>query len=125
MRSHKLMLLGVLFALFMQFSYAKVYIISEMVSGPIKYDVVKEVCEHNYSNKEIRALEKAADRGNSLAQLKLGILYDIRSMQRYQQVRENQSINNNSVRYEDKRVARVLAKQRSSPCTLTKNTVIK
>ncbi|MDF7675486.1 hypothetical protein PT286_01875 [Neisseriaceae bacterium ESL0693] len=121
MRSHKLMLLGVLSALYIQSSHAEIVRYGGLTYGPIDYSVVKEVCEHNYSNREIRKLEKAAERGDTSAQLKLGILYDIKSMQKYQQLID-QRIEGNSVHYKDKILTFVLTKHRSSPCIHINNT---
>ena len=117
MKNLKLILLGIISFFFcIKITYGEVYMISEMRSKPINYNIVKEVCEHTYSNKEIQELKKAADRGNSHAQLKLGILYDIKSIQRYQQVHDNQNIDDNNGSYENKRIVRILTKHKLSPC---------
>ncbi|MDF7675480.1 hypothetical protein PT286_01845 [Neisseriaceae bacterium ESL0693] len=117
MKSYKLMLLGALSALSIQSSHAEIVRYGGWVLGSVNYVIVDVVCKHTYTNEEIMVLEKSADQGDSLAQLKLGILYDIKSMQRYQQVHENQNVSSNS-----KEIAQILSKQRSSPCIHINNT---
>ena len=108
MKNLKLMLLGfILFVFCIKTSYGEIV----RAPGVISPAIIKEVCEHTYSNKEIKALEKAANKGDSHAQLTLAILYNIRSTYKYQQVKDNPKASSS-----ENFISRVLSEHLSSPC---------
>ncbi|MDF7675484.1 hypothetical protein PT286_01865 [Neisseriaceae bacterium ESL0693] len=106
MRSHKLMLLGVLSVLYIPFSCAEIVRISQFIYTGKDAGLIREVCRDKYTDQDIHMLKKLASKGDDEALLKLGIFYDMKSIQLYQQVEKNN----------DASVAALL-KTRHYPCT--------
>ncbi|MDF7675482.1 hypothetical protein PT286_01855 [Neisseriaceae bacterium ESL0693] len=82
MKQYKLILLTVFYILCVNKSYSAVCFNSDCFYK----DMIKEICEYPYNNTEINTLEKLANEGDINAQLKLAIFYDIKSVQKYQEV---------------------------------------
>ncbi|PIT23218.1 hypothetical protein [Snodgrassella communis] len=114
MKYKQLILIGMLSLICIKTVSAKVVWYSGFKHGPtpaLAESISKEVCEHKYSDKEIKTMEKAASKGDSLAQLKLGIFYNIKSVQLYKQVSDNKSIDIDRLN-----AATLLLSKTSSPC---------
>ncbi|MDF7675485.1 hypothetical protein PT286_01870 [Neisseriaceae bacterium ESL0693] len=89
MRKYKLILLTVFYILGLGQSLAQdsyIEMMSKVINEKADSHVIREVCEHKYSNREINKLEKLANGGDNNAQLKLGIIYDIKARQIYRQI---------------------------------------
>ncbi|MDF7675481.1 hypothetical protein PT286_01850 [Neisseriaceae bacterium ESL0693] len=104
MKRYKLILWVLLGFLSMENSYARICLNTQC--GYLI--IIDKVCKHNYNPEEIAALEESADQGDSYAQLVLGILYDIKSVQRHEQASHTYRIAN-------------WWHQRKSPCDPTNN----
>lgn len=90
MISQKLMLLClVLSVLYIKTSYAEKVQISKSIYAGKNTNIIREVCENKYNDQDIRILQRLASNGDYYALIKLGIFYDIKSMQMYKQVEEN------------------------------------
>ena len=85
MKQHKIILLILFGFLNIENSYARICLNTQC--GYLI--MIDKVCKHTYSPEEIAALEQSANQGDSYAQLILGILYDIKSVQRHNEAMEN------------------------------------
>lgn len=89
MKRYKLKLIAILCISFIKQSFAVSNyeeIMSESINQRADSNIIREVCKNKYNNNEIKKLEKLANKGDNNAQLKLGIIYDIKALQIYKQV---------------------------------------